>query len=454
MFRRISFQTRILSLPALAAVALLAVVVSNLFIGRTGIRALEVLGDQHLPEVRLTALLTPSLSRLHRSFSDAVARSETEEFVASNVLADELQGVLIELEELPQQRAMLESARSQVAEYCKVATSVSSALIQGELGLGEGPSEAEVSGLQRRYRALEVLFDDVQRDAQNDMRRAIEVATGSYTSIISISVVLGVSAVLILLVLAIWIARPLVQSLDLATKHVSEAASFITQISTQTAHNAAQEASEVEATKQTMNALLGAAVEISDGATTLLKEAKLSELANMSASSSIEELDAQATRISDISELIRTIADKSDMLALNAALEGSKAGEAGKGFVLVGAEMRRLSESVAQAVQQIKDLADGVLSSSKSAVTATERGRTLSSQTTETAERITKITQRQRVSTESVSTRMTAISTYAHDAETAAMRAKATAEELEITAASLIAILRGSAENGHRGPTA
>jgi methyl-accepting chemotaxis protein len=83
-------------------------------------------------------------------------------------------------------------------------------------------------------------------------------------------------------------------------------------------------------------------------------------------------VSAHSERIGEILSLIQDIADRSDLLALNAALEGTKAGEVGRGFSLVAAEMRRLSEHVMDSVRDIRKLVADMRSASHSSVLATE----------------------------------------------------------------------------------
>ena len=99
---------------------------------------------------------------------------------------------------------------------------------------------------------------------------------------------------------------------------------------------------------------------------------------------------------------IMQVADRTDLLALNAALEGTKAGEAGRGFALVAAEMRRLAESVMESVAVIRKLMNDVRSASQSAVQAGQEGIALSEQTTRSAGDIALVTQKQRQATEEV----------------------------------------------------
>jgi methyl-accepting chemotaxis protein len=79
-------------------------------------------------------------------------------------------------------------------------------------------------------------------------------------------------------------------------------------------------------------------------------------------------------QIGKIVEFINGVADKSDLLALNAELEGTKAGEVGRGFSLVAAEMRRLAENVLESTKEIEGLIEEVREASRAAVAATDGG--------------------------------------------------------------------------------
>ena len=95
---------------------------------------------------------------------------------------------------------------------------------------------------------------------------------------------------------------------------------------------------------------------------------------NRTINDNIVQLNRHVQQIGGIIEIINDIADRSDLLALNAALEGTKAGEAGKGFLLVAAEMRRLAENVFNSTAEIKQLIGEVTEASNSTVMATESG--------------------------------------------------------------------------------
>jgi methyl-accepting chemotaxis protein len=88
----------------------------------------------------------------------------------------------------------------------------------------------------------------------------------------------------------------------------------------------------------------------------------------------ITRLNTDVQNVSRIAQVIKQVADRSDLLALNAALEGTKAGEVGKGFSVVAAEMRKLAESVAQSARDIGRIVESVQQSGDFAVARSREG--------------------------------------------------------------------------------
>jgi methyl-accepting chemotaxis protein len=173
---------------------------------------------------------------------------------------------------------------------------------------------------------------------------------------------------------------------------------------------ASHQASSVEETQRTMETLLASARKIADSTQTVFKSAEKTQANNRIVADRIGELKSHTARITEILETIKSIADRSDLLALNASLEGMRAGEAGKGFTLVAAEMRRLAENIKDSVGDIKELVSDIRESSLSSVMSTEEGSRLSEQTTETALKISLITQQQQSGTEQVTQSMDELS--------------------------------------------
>jgi methyl-accepting chemotaxis protein len=170
------------------------------------------------------------------------------------------------------------------------------------------------------------------------------------------------------------------QGQSLQTQEIRTSMNQMTATIADNAHSAAQ-----TATVATQNRILAQ----SGGAVVIQTVEKIRQIAGIVARSvqTIEQLGASSAEIGEITLVINEIADQTNLLALNAAIEAARAGEQGRGFAVVADEVRKLAERTTQATKKITMMISSIQRETSEAVKVMNAGNTSVQQGIELADK-------------------------------------------------------------------
>jgi len=399
---KMSFKGKILLAIAViifAIVMALIIVINSL----TGLVEINRQLDESFRITRALSGMRADNARIRTLILEAIDPANVDVDVLLGQTADAMEKIRNQLtaieKRLPDQEQILS-----LFDEIKRTSSLSNEIRLRQLDFIRGGQHAEASALFRgqSYNLYENVYQKLSElerilSEENEMlqQQADTAARTAYISLLAIGSIAGLLVVIV--VLGVFrmisrIAREIKEAVSVLSTSTAEIQTTVAEISTGAAETAtaiSETTTTVEEIRQTSmvannkskNLLKTSQKASQDGEKGLETSHQMIEAMNKIDAqmkvihNTITKLSEQNRSIGEITSTVADIADQSNLLAVNAAIEAAKAGEHGRGFAVVAQEIRSLAEQSKKSTAQVKEILNQIQNSVSHAVEVINQGR-------------------------------------------------------------------------------